>query len=133
MASVGNTVMQLQVPHSRFSLLYLSAGPNPSSLFLQKRPSRFQPLAFSPLQNGSSPRGLGTEFSSKFLKFSGFGSLVRRRHESSVEFPTVVSASAAADADGREIGAPKGLEFSVFASQFYLFYSRPFKSILLFV
>ncbi|XXG46657.1 hypothetical protein AAC387_Pa02g1445 [Persea americana] len=105
MASVGNPVKQLQVQHSRFSLLYLSAGPSPSSLLLQKRPLRFQPLAFSPLEKSHSARGLGGESSHKVLKTLGFDSLVRQRHGSSV----IVSSAAAADADGGEIGAPEGI------------------------
>lgn len=110
MASVGNPVKQLQVPHSRFSMLYLSALPNPSSLLLQKRPLRFQPLAFSPLEKSHSARGLSGESSHKVLKTLGFDSLVRhRRHGSSV----IVSSAAAADADGGEIAAPEGSEFSL--------------------
>ncbi|KAJ8647919.1 hypothetical protein MRB53_000942 [Persea americana] len=104
MASVGNSVKQLQVPHSRFSLLYLSAGSNPSSLLLHKRSLRFQPLAFSPLEKSHSACGLGGESSHKVLKTLGFDSLVRQRHGSSI----IISSAAAANADGGEIGAPEG-------------------------
>lgn len=109
MASLGNSVQQLQIPHARFSTFCLSsARPNPNSL-RQSRSLRFPCLSLPPLPENHSSYTVASVFSSRKLDFSGFFSPLLRRRRSLVEFPTVVLAAAAADADGREDVASEGV------------------------
>ncbi|XP_010259537.1 PREDICTED: triose phosphate/phosphate translocator, chloroplastic-like isoform X2 [Nelumbo nucifera] len=106
MASVGNLV-HLSAPRSRISSLYLSSNRHPPNSIVLKNRSvvpQASRLAFLSLPENKSNSSAPTEFSGKFLRFSGSNPLLRRHRP--VTFPVV---STAAAADGREVETSSGL------------------------
>ncbi|XP_068654384.1 triose phosphate/phosphate translocator, chloroplastic-like [Aristolochia californica] len=104
MASVGHPILLPSVG-SRLSSLFLSpVRPSPVFRFQKVSPiaTRTSSLAFSPLPERENRTG----FSNKVLRLYSFSSVSRRNRKT--EFP-IVSAAAAADADGGDISAAKGL------------------------